>query len=125
MIEPIEPPAHEWNDSQMVYREWDEFGVVSLERPYTAEERAAAEERSAPLRNEWELRDGLRNVIDAATDRQAIAQEIIDTPNADIKANPQQHIVRLARVCKRQERAIIRLARIVGGLTDSTDTGTD
>lgn len=94
-------------------------------REWTPEEidaRATAALRAA---NEQVLRDGLANVITAALERQDTSQAVIDTPNSEIKANPQLHIIALARATKRQDRAIIRLARLAGGLLDSSDTGTD
>lgn len=82
-------------------------------------------EAQARAANEQALRNGLANVITAALERQATSQAVIDTPNSEIKANPQTHVVALARATKRQDRAIIRLARLAGNLVDSVDTGTD
>ena len=90
-------------------------------REWTPEELTARTQAA----NDQALRDGLAAAIDAALARQAAYQAVIDTPNSEIKANPQTHIVNLARQGKRSERALIRLARLVGGLTQSADTGTD
>lgn len=118
----------EADDTARVTREWDEHGTLIRETPYTPEELAALQERiniAHEEANETVLRSGMQNVIDAALERQAQAQAVIDTPNSEINNRPAPHIVALARVCKRQERAIIRLARLVGGLVESADTGTD
>lgn len=109
-------------------REYDEDGTLMYERDYTAEENAEADAIDAQnvlMTNEQALRDGLQAVIAAALERQAQVQAVIDTPNADIRQNPAPHIIALARASKRQERAIIRLARLAGGLLDTADTGTD
>ena len=97
-------------------------------RPYTAAENAAADQAAAAAvlaANEAALRNGLQAAIDAALARQAAYQAVIDTPNATIKTNPAPYIVDLARQGKRSERALIRLIRLVGGLTNTADTGTD
>ena len=97
-------------------------------RPYTADENAAADQAAAAATlaaNEAALRNGLQTAIDAALARQAAYQAVIDTPNATIKSNPAPYIVGLARQGKRSDRALIRLARLVGGLTTTADTGTD
>ena len=97
-------------------------------RPYTADENAAADQAAAAATlaaNEKALRNGLQAAIDAALARQAAYQAVIDTPNATIKTNPAPYIVDLARQGKRSERALIRLIRLVGGLTTTADTGTD
>ena len=97
-------------------------------RPYTADENAAADQAAAAATlaaNEAALRDGLAAAINAALARQAAYQAIIDTPNATIKTNPAPYIVDLARQGKRSERALIRLIRLVGGLTNTADIGTD
>ena len=97
-------------------------------RPYTADENAAADKAAAAAvlaANERALRDGLTAAIDAALARQAAYQAVIDTPNATIKTNPAPYVVDLARQGKRSERALIRLIRLVGGLTTTADTGTE
>lgn len=118
----------EWDDDLRILTRWDLDGIQTEQRPYTTEENAEADLRVAEeqrVANAQALRDGLANVISAALDRQALAQAVIDTPNSDINSKPAPHIVSLARVCKRQERAIIRLARLAGNLLDSADTGAD
>ena len=90
-------------------------------REWTPEELAAHTQAA----NDQALRDGLAAAIDAALERQAEYQAVIDTPNADINSKPASYIVSVARQAKRSERALIRLARLVGGLTDTADTGTD
>ena len=113
-----------WDDTTRTYTDHR----TGESRPYTDEENAAADQRAVDTEraaNDQALRDGLAAAIDAALARQAAYQAVIDTPNSEIKANPQGHIVNLARQGKRSERALIRLARLVGGLTQSADTGTD
>ena len=117
----------------MSARIYDENGVLveswdDESRTYTEQENAAADQRAAHQQksaNEQALRDGLAAVIDAALERQAAYQAVLDTPNADINSKPAPYIVSVARQGKRSERALIRLARLVGGLTESADTGTD
>ena len=118
--------AHD--DASRTVTTYDETGNVTSTRPYTADENAAADQAAAEATlsaNEAALRNGLQAAIDAALTRQAAYQAIIDTPNATIKTNPAPYIVDLARQGKRSERALIRLARLVGGLTNTADTGTD
>lgn len=113
-----------WDDTTRTYTDHR----IGETRPYTDEENADADQRAEQEQktaNDQALRDGLQAAIDAALLRQAAYQAVIDTPNSEIKANPQGHIVSIARQGKRSERALIRLARLVGGLTDSADTGTD
>ena len=113
-----------WDDTTRTYTDHR----TGESRPYTPEENDAADQRAVQQQqaaNDQALRDGLAAAIDAALARQAAYQAVIDTPNSEIKANPQTHIVNLARQGKRSERALIRLARLVGGLTQSADTGTD
>lgn len=50
-------------------------------------------------------------------------QGVIDTPNSEIKANPQQHIIVLARAQKRAINNLIRVLRTSAGVLDSDDTG--
>ena len=117
-----------WDNDTNTYKEFNDDGSVKSERPYTpAEEEAAAEMRLEELKsaNKDLLRAGLQDLIAAALERQEAVQLVIDTKNSDINSSPAPHIKTLARACKREERAIIRLARIVGNLTESTDTGTD
>lgn len=114
----------EWDDATRTYTDHR----TGATRPYTADENAAADQAAAAATlaaNEAALRDGLAAAIDAALTRQAAYQAVIDTPNATIKTNPAPYIVDLARQGKRSERALIRLARLVGGLTNTTDTGTE
>ena len=118
--------VEEWDDESRTYT--DHRTDPPTTRPYTDDENAEADARAAAaLRaaNEQALRDGLAAEIDRAIERQDTSQAVIDTPNAEIKANPQLHIIALARATKRQDRAIIRLARLAGNLLDSSDTGTD
>ena len=118
--------VEEWDDTTRTYT--DHRTDPPTTRPYTPEENAEADqqaEQEQKAANDQALRDGLAAAIDAALARQAAYQAVIDTPNSEIKANPQSHIVNLARQGKRSERALIRLARLVGGLTQSADTGTD
>ena len=114
----------EWDDDTRTYTDHR----TGSSRPYTADENAQADQAAAAATlaaNEAALRDGLAAAIDAALTRQAAYQAIIDTPNATIKTNPAPYIVDLARQGKRSERALIRLIRLVGGLTTTAGTGTD
>ena len=52
-------------------------------------------------------------------------QAVIDTPNSEIKTNPQQHIMALARAQKRTINNLVRLLRTNAGLLDSADVGED
>ena len=116
--------VEEWDDDARTYTDHH----TGESRPYTADENAQADQAAAAATlaaNEAALRDGLQAAIDAALTRQAAYQAIIDTPNSTIKSNPAPYIVDLARQGKRSERALIRLARLVGGLTGTADTGTD
>lgn len=114
----------EWDDDTRTYTDHR----TGESRPYTPEENTAADQAAAAstlAANEAALRDGLQAAIGAALTRQAVYQAIIDTPKATIKTNPAPHIVDLARQGKRSERALIRLARLVCGLTNTADTGTE
>ena len=52
-------------------------------------------------------------------------QGVIDTPNGEVKANPQLHILALARAQKRTINNLIRVLRTSAGVLDSADTGED
>ena len=52
-------------------------------------------------------------------------QAVIDTPNADIKANPQQHIMALARAQKRTINNLVRLLKTNAGVLDNAEIGED
>ena len=97
-------------------------------RPYTAEENAtvdAAIQAAVLDANRKALLDGLKAVIDAAVARQADVQTVLDTTNSTINGSPASYLKTIARATKRQDRAIIRLARLAGNLVSSADTGTD
>ena len=118
-----------WDDTSRTYTDY-RLPLVPGENPrdYNEQENAEADaraEQEQKAANEQALRDGLQDAIDAALARQAEYQTIIDTPNSEIKANPQGFIVKAARQGKRAERALIRLCRLVGNLTTTADTGTD
>lgn len=116
------------NDTTRTVTTYDESGAVTSTRPYTADENATADAAAAQevVRTNAEiLRNGLQSVIDASIARQAVYQTVLNTDNATIKSNPAPYIKDVARQGKRSERAIIRLARLVGNLTTTADTGTD
>ena len=118
----------EGDDLARQAQDFNAAGDLVATRPYTADENAAADQAAAAAAlavNEAALRNGLQAAIDAALARQAAYQAVIDTPNATIKTNPAPYVVDLARQGKRSERALIRLIRLVGGLTTTADTGTN
>ena len=97
-------------------------------RPYTADENAQADQAAAAATlaaNEAALRNGLQTAIDAALARQAEYQAVLNATNATINGSPASYIKAVARQGKRSERALIRLIRLIGGLTNTADTGTD
>lgn len=117
--------AH-WDDERR--RFFDYTTDPPTDRPYTDAENAEADlraEMETRVANEFALRDGLQNVIDRAETRQESAQAIINTANREIRDNPVPHILTLARICLRQDRDIIRLSRLAGGLLDTDDLGLD
>lgn len=97
-------------------------------RDYTQAENAAADQAAAAATlaaNEAALRNGLQAAIDAALARQAEYQTVLNATNATINGSPASYIKTVARQGKRSERALIRLIRLVGGLTTTADTGND
>ena len=145
MTEPIEDPetmldpSFQWHDingvlrfekdaTDRVFREYDAEGNLTSERGFTPEEAADVDALAAyaeRMASAEELRAGLSDVITRALERQAQVQAVIDTPNSEVNNKPAPYIMTLARASKRQERAIIRLARLAGNILDSTDTGSD
>lgn len=73
----------------------------------------------ARLADPEEVRRQIANLLNQATEIQAI----IDTPNSDIKANPQVHIIKLARAQKRANANVVRLLRVLAGALESGDLG--
>lgn len=63
--------------------------------------------------------------IDNLLTQKDSVQAVIDTPNSDIKANPQQHIMALARAQKRTINNLIRLLKTNAGVLDNADVGDD
>lgn len=115
------------DEDRKVY-EYAADGTLLREWDYTPEENAALDAVLAIQQAEENarvLREGLQNVIDTALERQADMDTVIGTPNAEINSRPAPYIVRVARATKRQDRAIIRLARLAGNILDTTNTGTD
>jgi hypothetical protein len=115
-----------WDDSTRTFTEWDHEGVLVQERPYNADENAAADVRSeehSRIANEQTLRDGLEQAIIQAEAMQADLQGLIDTANATINSNPAPYIKGLADAQKKTLSGLIRLIRLVGKLTDSSSTG--
>lgn len=97
-------------------------------RDYTQAENQTADDAiaaAALAANEAALRNGLQAAIDAALARQAEYQTVLDATNATINGSPASYIKTVARQGKRSERALIRLIRLVGGLTTTANTGTD
>ena len=118
----------EGDDLTRQAQDFDVAGDLVATRPYTADENAAADVAAAAATlaaNEAALRDGLAAAIDAALARQAEYQTVLDATNATINGSPASYIKTVARQGKRSERALIRLIRLVGGLTNTADTGTD
>ena len=116
------------DDTTRTVTTYDETGAVTSTRPYTAEENAAADAaiQAAVLdANRKALLDGLKAVIDAAVARQADVQTVLDTTNSTINGSPASYLKTIARATKRQDRTIIRLARLAGNPVSSADTGTD
>lgn len=112
----------EWNDDTRIYTNH----ITGEQRPYTEQENADADLRGSSMASfmvEDTLKAGLAKVITRALEYQANAQAIIDDTNANIKSNPAPAIKALARGQKRSAGDIIRLARLAGGLLDSTNTG--
>lgn len=117
-----------WDDTDRVVYAIHEDGTQVFLRDFTPEENLAADEHAAQAvldANRDALLAGLQAEIDKALLRQAEYQSVIDTPNSTINSSPASYIVKVARQGKRSERAIIRLARLVGDLVGTTDTGTD
>ena len=116
------------NDTTRTVTMYDESGAVTSTRPYTSDENATADAaiQAAVLdANRKALLDGLKAVIDAAVARQADVQTVLDTTNSTINGSPAGYLKTIARATKRQDRAIIRLAKLAGNLVSSADTGTD
>lgn len=114
----------EWNDETRTYTNHE----TSESRPYTPAESTQADAEAARLSqasNRAALEAGLANVITRALAYQADAQGIIDTTNQTINGSPAPHIKTLARGQKRLAGDVIRLARLIGDLTDSASTGND
>ena len=63
--------------------------------------------------------------IDNLLGQKDAVQAVIDTPNSDIKANPQQHIMALARAQKRTINNLVRLLKTNAGLLDNAELGED
>ena len=116
------------DDTTRTVTTYNTDGTTKATRPYTAAENTAAEDAAATAAlaaNEAALRNGLQAAINAALARQAEYQAVLDATNATINGSPASHIKAVARQGKRSERALIRLIRLVGGLTTTADTGTD
>ena len=67
----------------------------------------------------------VQNQIDNLLTQNDKVQVVIDTPNSEIKANPQQHIMALARAQKRTINNLIRVLKTSSGVLDSADLGED
>lgn len=116
------------DDTTRTVTTYNTNGTTKSTRPYTAAENAVADDTTATAAlaaNEAALRNGLQAAIGAALARQAEYQAVLDATNATINGSPASHIKAVARQGKRSERALIRLIRLVGGLTTTADTGTD
>jgi len=89
-----------WDDATSTYTAYDETGAQTSSRPYTPEEQAAADEAAAanvPIENKSTIETNLAEDLDAM-------QVIIDTPNADLRADPSQEIKDIARAVRRLTR---------------------
>lgn len=116
--------VEEWNDETRTYTNYE----TNESRPYTGAENTQADAEAARLSqasNRAALEAGLANVITRALAYQADAQAIIDTTNQTINSSPAPHIKTLARGQKRLAGDVMRLARLIGNLTDSASTGND
>ena len=67
----------------------------------------------------------VQNQIDNLLTQNDKVQVVIDTPNSEIKANPQQHIMALARAQKRTINNLVRLLKTNAGVLDNAEIGED
>lgn len=87
----------EWNDVTRLYTTWDENGLQTSQRPYTAEENATAD-ASAQVALEEDNKSTIETNLEADL---AAMQAIIDDTNANINTNPAQRIKSIARAVRR------------------------
>ena len=118
----------EFNTDTRTVTTYDESGAVTSTRPYTSDENATADaaiQATVLDANRTALLEGLTAVIDTAVARQANVQTVLDATNSTINGSPASYLKTIARATRRQDRAIIRLARLAGNIVLSADTGTD
>lgn len=94
---------------------------VWTERPWTAEELAAAESADNVSQMTAEQSESVDKLILVVENLNAIT----DMTNAEINQNPAAIIKDVARELKTVARVANREARMTSGRTDDTDTGTD
>ncbi len=114
-----------WDDATRTHT--DHATDPPTTRSYSAAENTAADVQTAAAAraaNEAALRDGLQAVIDTALTRQTEMQAVLDTTDRTT-ASLAVYVKTVARATKRQDRAVITLARLAGALLDSASTGTD
>ena len=103
---------------------YDQYGNVVETRPYTDLENAAADARAlndARAENEATLSSGLSLEIDNAIARKDAMAAIKAMTNANINSSPAPHIKDVADAVRRTNGALVRVMRLVGGLTDTAD----
>jgi hypothetical protein len=97
---------------------YDETGAVVDQRPYTAEENAAADldaAQAAEAAEHQATADRVALIIDELQAEKDRVQVTIDTPNATINASPANYVKDNARAAKRIADAAIDLAKFVRG----------
>lgn len=89
-------------------------------RPWTTDELAA---RTAAA-NEQTLRDGIAaEIASLKTNIANLKTNVTDVTNPTINGSPASYIKDVARAVRSADRSIIRLAKLIGGLTADTDLG--
>ena len=114
----------EGDDATRTATVYDQYNNVVETRPYTDLENAAADARAlndTRAENEATLNSGLSEQIDNAIARKDAMAAIKAMTNADINANPARHIKDVADAVRLTNGALVRVMRLVGGLTETTD----
>ena len=114
----------EGDDATRTATVYDQYNNVVETRPYTDLENAAADSRTlndTRAENEATLNSGLSEQIDNAIARKDAMAAIKAMTNADINDNPSRHIKDVADAVRLTNGALVRVMRLVGGLTETTD----
>ena len=114
----------EGDDTTRTATVYDQYNNVVETRPYTDLENAAADARAlndTRAENEATLNSGLSEQIDNAIARKDAMAAIKAMTNADINDNPSRHIKDVADAVRLTNGALVRVMRLVGGLTETTD----